>query len=117
MDVLVVEAAALKAAEFVRSGKGPYFLEMLTFRYRPHSMFDAELYRTKAEVEEWKLRDPIIALVDTLKERGLLMDADLEAMEKDVEAEVQHAVDFAEAGTWEAVEDLTRFVYSDRRQT
>jgi pyruvate dehydrogenase E1 component alpha subunit/2-oxoisovalerate dehydrogenase E1 component len=79
-------------------------------------MFDAELYRTKAEVEEWKKRDPIIILIDTMKERDLLTEADLEAMEKDVAAEVQHAVDFAEAGTWEAVEDLTRFVYSDRRQ-
>ncbi len=116
MDLLVVEAAAKKAVDFIREGKGPYFLEILTYRYRPHSMFDAELYRTKAEVEEWKKRDPIPAFVAILKERASFSDADLEAMEKEVAAEVQHAVDFAEAGTWEPVEELTRFVYSDRRQ-
>jgi len=116
MDVLTVEAAAKKVVEFVRSGNGPYFMEILTYRYRAHSMFDAELYRTKAEVEEWKKRDPIPALITTLKERGLVTDADLEAMEKDVAVEIQHSVDFAEAGTWESVEDLTRFVYTERRQ-
>jgi pyruvate dehydrogenase E1 component alpha subunit/2-oxoisovalerate dehydrogenase E1 component len=116
MDVLVVEAAAKKAVDFIRGGKGPYFLEILTYRYRPHSMFDAELYRAKTEVEEWKKRDPISKLVTTLKESELFTDADLETMEKEVAAEVQHSVDFAEAGTWEPVEDLTRFIYSERRQ-
>ncbi len=116
MDVLVVEAAAKNAVEHIRSGKGPYFLEIMTYRYRPHSMFDAELYRLKTEVEEWKKRDPIPTFVVYLKEHNLFDDADLEAMEKQVAAEVQHAVDFAEAGTWEPVEDLTRFVYSEGRQ-
>jgi pyruvate dehydrogenase E1 component alpha subunit len=116
MDVLAVEAATKKAVDFVRSGKGPYFLEMLTYRYRPHSMFDAELYRTKAEVEEWKQRDPIPTLIEHMRKVDQFSDADLEAIEKDVAAVVQHAVDFAEAGTWEPVEELTRFVYTDRRQ-
>jgi pyruvate dehydrogenase E1 component alpha subunit/2-oxoisovalerate dehydrogenase E1 component len=116
MDVLVVEATTKKAVDFIREGKGPYFLEMLTYRYRPHSMFDAELYRTKAEVEEWKKRDPIPAFVAVLKESASFADADLKAMEKEVAVEIQHAVDFAEAGTWEPVEDLTRFLYTERRQ-
>jgi pyruvate dehydrogenase E1 component alpha subunit len=116
MNVLIVEAVAKKAADYVRAGQGPYFLEILTYRYRPHSMFDAELYRTKAEVEDWKKRDPIPALITSLKERELLTETDLEAIEKEVATEVQHSVDFAEAGTWESVEDLTRFVYSERRQ-
>lgn len=115
MDVLAVEAIAHKAVDFVRAGQGPYFLEMLAYRYRPHSMFDAELYRTKAEVEEWKKRDPISVLIAYMKERDLIDDAGLEAMEADVAAEIQHSVDFAEAGAWESVDELTRFVYSDRR--
>ena len=116
MNVLIVEAVAKKAADYVRAGQGPYFLETLTYRYRPHSMFDAELYRTKAEVEIWKKRDPIPTLITSLKERELLTETDLEAIEKEVATEIQHSVDFAEAGTWESVEDLTRFVYSERRQ-
>jgi TPP-dependent pyruvate/acetoin dehydrogenase alpha subunit len=99
----------------MRSGGGPYLLEIMTFRYRPHSMFDAELYRTRAEVEEWKKRDPILLFVGYLKEHGVIDDAGVTAIEKDVDVEIQQAVDFAEAGTWEAVEDLTRFVYSDGR--
>jgi len=115
MDVLAVEGAARKAAEFVRQGKGPYFLECRTYRFRAHSMFDAELYRTKEEVEEWKKRDPIALLCDSLRKREILSDADLEKTENEVAREVEAAIAFAEAGTWEPVEELTRFVYSDRR--
>jgi pyruvate dehydrogenase E1 component alpha subunit len=113
MDVFAVEAAAQEAVDYVRSGNGPYFMEVLTYRFRAHSMFDAELYRNKAEVEDWKQRDPITLLTKTMKERDLLTDADLEAMEKSVAARVQQAVDFAEAGTWESTDELTRFVYSE----
>jgi len=116
MDVLAVEAAAKKAAEAVRAGGGPYFLECRTYRFRGHSAFDTELYRTKAEVEEWKKRDPIGTFVQRLKEQGLLSEADLDELERKVAAEIKEAVDFAEAGTWEPVEDLTRFVYSERRR-
>jgi pyruvate dehydrogenase E1 component alpha subunit/2-oxoisovalerate dehydrogenase E1 component len=76
-------------------------------------MFDAELYRSKAEVEEWKKRDPIADLALHLKGAGIFTDDDMEAAERDVATEVQAAVDFAEAGTWEPVEDLARFVYSE----
>ncbi|MEW5872971.1 MAG: pyruvate dehydrogenase (acetyl-transferring) E1 component subunit alpha [Chloroflexota bacterium] len=113
MDVLAVEAAAQKAVDYIRAGKGPYFLEAVTYRFRPHSMFDAELYRDKAEVEEAKKRDPIPLYVDKLQAHGLLEDSDVQRIERDVAAIVQHAVDFAEASEWEKVEDLTRFVYSD----
>lgn len=115
MDVLMVEAAAKRAAEFVRQGKGPYFLECRTYRFRAHSMFDAEIYRTKEEVEEWKKRDPIVLLCDDLRKKEILSDADLEKLGNEVASEVEAAVAFAEAGTWEPVEELTRFVYSDRR--
>jgi pyruvate dehydrogenase E1 component alpha subunit len=110
MDVLAVEAAAMKAAEAIRAGNGPVFLECRTYRFRAHSMYDPELYRTDAEVSEWKKRDPIPALVSSLK----FSDADLAALEKEIDSEIQDAIAFAEAGTLEPVEDLERFVYSER---
>jgi pyruvate dehydrogenase E1 component alpha subunit/2-oxoisovalerate dehydrogenase E1 component len=115
MDVFAVEAATQKALAHVRSGAGPYFLECRTYRFRAHSMFDAELYRTKAEVEEWKKRDPISSLSAHLKSKGAITDADIAEMERKVSDEVAEAVNFAESGTWEPVETLTRFVYSERR--
>jgi len=115
MDVLAVEAAAQHAAAAVRTGEGPYFLECRTYRFRAHSMFDAELCRSKAEVEEWKRRDPIATFVRRVQAQGLLSDADLARIEGEAAREVDKAVAFAEAGTWEPVEDLTRFVYTERR--
>jgi TPP-dependent pyruvate/acetoin dehydrogenase alpha subunit len=113
MDVLAVEAATRRAAAGVRDGGGPAFLEYRTYRFRAHSAFDTELYRTKAEVEQWKLRDPITTLTEQLRVGGGLSDQDLAALEAEVEAEIQSAIDFAEAGQWEPAEDLTRFVYSE----
>lgn len=110
MDVFAVEAAAMKAAEAIRAGKGPVFLECRTYRFRAHSMYDPELYRTDAEVAEWKKRDPIPALASSLK----FSDADFAALEKEIDSEIQDAIAFAEAGTLEPVEDLERFVYSER---
>ena len=115
MDVLAVETVAGKAAADVRAGKGPYFLECRTYRFRAHSMFDPELYRNKAEVEEWKKHGPIVTFVKRLKDQGLLNDADLDEINRKIGAEIEEAVAFAEVGTKEPVEDLTRFVYSERR--
>jgi pyruvate dehydrogenase E1 component alpha subunit len=116
MDVLAVEEAAKSATEYLRSGKGPYFLECRTYRFRAHSMYDPELYRDKAEVEEWKTRDPIPALIRRIEEDEATEDvAELEQrIEKDVAKEIDGAIAFAEAGTWEPVDDLLRFVYSEK---
>lgn len=113
MDVLAVEEAALAAARYVRDGKGPYLLECQTYRFRAHSMFDAELYRSKEEVQEWKKRGPLRRLESFLRERGQLSSAQLVAMEDTVAHEIEAAVAFAEAGSWEPVEELFRFVYSE----
>jgi pyruvate dehydrogenase E1 component alpha subunit len=112
MDVLAVEAAARQAADAVRRGEGPAFLELRTYRFRAHSMFDAELYRDKAEVEQWKARDPIALLGAQLKASGVASDALLAALETCVADEVELAVRFADAGTWEPVGDLLRDVYT-----
>jgi TPP-dependent pyruvate/acetoin dehydrogenase alpha subunit len=77
-------------------------------------MFDAELYRDKSEVEAWKQRDPISAVATRLLASGALTEALLAQMESDVVAEIDAAVAFAEAGTLEPVEDLTRYVYAER---
>lgn len=113
MNVLAVEAVAKKAADYVRAGQGPYFLECRCYRFRGHSAFDTELYRTKDEVEVWKKQDPIAIFSQYLKEQGLVSLEDLEEIEREVAQEMEAAVAFAEAGTWEPVEDLTRFVYSE----
>lgn len=110
MDVVAVEAAARKAAAHVRRGKGPYLLENRTYRFRAHSMFDAELYRDRAEVEEWRKRDPLKLLGDWILAAGLAHAADLAAAEDAIGAELAAAVDFAEAAPWEPVGDLTRDV-------
>jgi pyruvate dehydrogenase E1 component alpha subunit len=115
MDILAVEEAAKTAAEYVRSGKGPYFLECLTYRFRAHSMYDPELYRDKAEVEEWKKRDPIPALIARLQGDGSSTGAKVQQMESGIAKEIEESIAFAEAGTLEPVEDLLRFVYSEKR--
>jgi pyruvate dehydrogenase E1 component alpha subunit len=115
MDVVAVEAAARRAAAAVRAGGGPWFLECRTYRFRAHSMFDAELYRDKAEVEAWKKRGPILRFTEWLKSNGMLHDAELNTIEAGIAAEVDSAVAFAEAASWEPVEDLTRYVLAERR--
>lgn len=115
MDIFAVEAAAQRAVAAIRAGTGPVFLECKTYRFRAHSMYDPELYRSKAEVEEWKKRDPITNLVSLLKQQGSIGDSDLDQIERDVAKELDDAVAYAEAGTWEPLADLERFVYSDRR--
>ena len=99
----------------IRGGGGPVFLELRTYRFRAHSMYDPERYRSKEEVEEWRERDPIdVVHRPSWPAADLLDDGDVAAIEADVAAEIDAAVAFAEAGTLEPVEDLTRFVYSER---
>ncbi len=113
MDVLAVEKSAHRAAEAMRAGGGPHFLELRTYRFRAHSMYDPELYREKAEVEAWKERDPLVLWEQQQRRLGFIDDAALAAAEAEVTAEIDAAVAFAEAGTLEPVEDLTRFVYHE----
>jgi pyruvate dehydrogenase E1 component alpha subunit len=112
MDVEAVEQAAVRAVDAVRGGGGPHFLELRTYRFRAHSMYDPELYRTKEEVDRWKERDPIPAFVERLRARDQLDAAAVEGLEADVAAEIDDAVAFAESGTEEPLEDLARFVTS-----
>ncbi|MCO5995586.1 pyruvate dehydrogenase (acetyl-transferring) E1 component subunit alpha [Actinoallomurus rhizosphaericola] len=110
MDVVAVEEAARHAAEAVREGGGPHFLELRTYRFRAHSMYDPDRYRDKAEIEAWKRHDPI----DGLARRENVTRDELELIEKEVAAEISEAIEFAEAAPLEPAEDLTRFVHSER---
>lgn len=116
MDVLAVREAMRRATAVARAGGGPVFLEMRTYRFRAHSMYDPELYRSKDEVSEWRQRDPIDLFSTRLRDAGVLDDEALEAMEASVQARVDDAVAFAEAGTDEPVEQLTRHVYAGSAQ-
>ena len=115
MDVFAVEQAATAAAEHARSGGGPAFLELRTYRFRAHSMFDAQLYRDKAEIEEWQKKGPLITLTTQLKAAGLMTEDDYQRLVREADAEVAEAVAFAEASEWEPVEDLLRHVYAEAR--
>ncbi|MBN9129848.1 MAG: pyruvate dehydrogenase (acetyl-transferring) E1 component subunit alpha [Paenarthrobacter ureafaciens] len=113
MDVRAVKEASRRAVETVRASGGPHFLEFRTYRFRAHSMFDPERYRDKAEVARWQERDPVLLLRSALEANGDLSGDAWKELESAVDAEVAAAVEFAEQGTLEPVEQLARFVYSE----
>ncbi len=108
MDVVAVAEAAAQAIERVRETSAPWFLECMTYRFRAHSMFDPELYRAKAEVEQWKKRDPIALFGKRVE--AIVSEADLAAIEAETAAEIARACAFAEASPLEPVADLLRDV-------
>ena len=110
MDVVAVHEVVKRAAHQVRQGRGPVFMELQTYRFRAHSMFDPELYRDKKEVEAWKTRGPIHTYSARLKAQGLLTEDEFVALDAGAQAEVDAAVAYAGACTWEPVEELLRDV-------
>jgi len=115
MDLMAVMEAANLAVQKIKSTGKPYLLVCNTYRFRAHSMFDAELYRDKSEVELWKKRDPIPQFQQYLLQKKLIDQVAIQKLENRVGKEVQKAVDFAEAGTWEPLETLTKFTYSENK--
>jgi len=113
MDVFAVESAVRSAADHARAGRGPALLELRTYRLRAHSMFDAQLYRDKAEVEEWRKLGPLTTLTTRLKAAGLMTEDDFQRLQHEADAEVQAAVQSAGDAAWEPVEELTRHVYAE----
>jgi pyruvate dehydrogenase E1 component alpha subunit len=106
MDVAAVSDAAAVAVDAIRGGGGPQFLEAHTYRLRAHSMYDPERYRTRDEVALWRERDPLPRYRRHLESLGTLDTATIDALDVDVDAEVDAAVEFARSGTPEPVEDL-----------
>ncbi len=114
MDVVAVEVAARRATGEIRRSGMPYFLECQTYRFRAHSMFDSQGYRSKQEIEAWRQKDPVRQLQAWLEQSGLMHADEIGKIEADIAAEIEAAVAFAEAGTWEPVEELERFTIMDR---
>jgi pyruvate dehydrogenase E1 component alpha subunit len=112
MDVFAVADAANAAAARVRAG-GPAFLELHTYRFRGHSMFDAQLYRDRSEVAEWQRRGPLITFTTRFKETGLVTEEDYQRLVRAADAEVDAAVAFAERSPLEPVSDLLRWVHAE----
>ncbi|MPZ23188.1 MAG: pyruvate dehydrogenase (acetyl-transferring) E1 component subunit alpha [Dehalococcoidia bacterium] len=113
MDYFRVREAVLNASEQIRAGQGPYFLEALTFRYRGHSMADAELYRDKDEVTEWRARDAIEGMRRELDESGVLGEGEFDRLQSEVDDEVERAAAFAEESPEPPLESLHQKVYAD----
>ncbi|MBL3667711.1 pyruvate dehydrogenase (acetyl-transferring) E1 component subunit alpha [Streptomyces sp. M2CJ-2] len=112
MDVEAVEQAARRAVEGIRAGTGPHFLELRTYRFRAHSMYDPDRYRKKAEIEEWKSRDPIGRLTDRMRDHGEPGGEALTRIEQRITDEIDRAVEAAEQAPEEPVENLLRHVTS-----
>ena len=117
MDVLAVKAAAQKAADYARSGEGPYILEMKTYRYRGHSMSDPAKYRTRDEVDEVrKTRDPIDHVQELLEKNGWADEAALKAIDAEVKAIVADAAEFARTSPEPEPSELYTDVYLEAAQ-
>lgn len=113
-DIGTVVEEATKAVDYVRSGKGPYFIEFMTYRYRGHSMSDAKGYRSKEEEAVWEKRDPILLWSEKLKKDGVIKDADIKTMEKEIDDEIENEIiKFAEESPEPRVEDLNKYVLDD----
>lgn len=115
MDVVAVEVSARRALSHIAKTGKPYFLECRTYRFRAHSMFDAQLYRSKEEIAEWREKGPILRFQTWLDQSGLLHSDEVSEIIVEVDEEIAEAVAFAEAGTDEPVESLTQFVMSPDR--
>jgi pyruvate dehydrogenase E1 component alpha subunit len=111
MDLLTVTEALAEGVDRARKEKRPTLLEVETYRYRGHSMSDPGKYRTKEEVEEMMRHDPILRFAKVLKAKHKVADAELEAMDKDVLAQVADAVRFADQSPWPGPETLYEDVY------
>ncbi len=106
MDVFAVRDAARQAIDYVRGGNGPYILEMMTYRYRGHSMSDPAKYRTKEEVSKFKdEHDPLLIIKNLMNKAGIKED-EIKSIDKDVKAIVNEAAQFAQESSEPAAEEL-----------
>jgi pyruvate dehydrogenase E1 component alpha subunit len=112
MNVLEVRKNAGEVIDKIRSGEGPFFMEIITYRYRGHSMGDPERYRQADEIKKWQENDPIGILHNILIGEKIVTEAELDAVDAQVENEVQTAVQFAESSPDPEPEALFENVYA-----
>lgn len=113
MDLITVREATKEAMDYIRSGKGPYFLEIVTYRYRGHSMGDPERYRESEEVQKWQENDPIGIYRKYLNDEEIATDEELDEIDSKAEADIQSAIKFAESSPEPADEALFENVYAE----
>jgi len=111
MNPIKVAEAVDEAIQRARRGDGPTFLEMKTYRYRGHSMSDAQHYRTKDEVEEYKKIDPITQVLDVIKEKNYASQEEIDAIDKEVKELVKECEEFAESSAYPEANQLYDMVY------
>jgi pyruvate dehydrogenase E1 component alpha subunit len=114
MSAETVHESVSRAVKRAREGGGPTLLEIKTYRYKGHSISDPQKYRTKEEVEEYKGKDPITALLQTMKENGFASDEEIEAINKRVDQAVEESVKFAEESPWPNDDEVLKDVYIDQ---
>jgi pyruvate dehydrogenase E1 component alpha subunit len=112
MDVEAMYQATSEAASYIRSGQGPYFIEAMTYRFRGHSMADPELYRDKAEVEEWKKKDPIVTYREKLIANGVMTAVEADALELSAQEEANRAGEEASNAPFPAEDTLYDHIYA-----
>ena len=113
MDVLAVRDAAQRAVARARAGEGPTLLECMTYRFRGHSLADPDELRDPEEKAFWAARDPIKGFQGTMQARGLLSAEEMEAIDKEIDAEVRDAVEFALAAPEPDASELTRYIWAE----
>ena len=113
MDPVVVAESVKEAVDRARKGDGPTFLEMKTYRFKGHSMSDAQKYRTKDEVAEYQKIDPITKVLDMIKKNKWATDKEIQAIQDQVKATVKEAVDFAESSPFPSNDSLYQNVYAE----
>ncbi len=111
MDVVAVREQTVAAVKRVRSGGGPVFIEAMAYRFRGHSMADAQAYRDRGEIQEWQARDPIESFKKLAVDDGLISEEDLESIGREVDATIEESVAFADKSPEPTLEALYENVY------
>ena len=114
MSAEAVHEAISRAVKRAREGDGPTLLEMKTYRYKGHSISDPQKYRTKEEVEEYKTKDPIDMIRQTILENKFATEEELAAIDKNINEKVEASVQFAEESPWPDDSELLKDVYADK---
>ena len=114
MSAEAVHEGVSRAVKRAREGGGPTLLEIKTYRYKGHSISDPQKYRTKEEVEEYKGKDPITALLQTIKENKFATDDEIAEINRRVDQAVEESVKFAEESPWPSDDEVLKDVYVDQ---
>jgi len=109
-----VHEGLARAVKRAREGDGPTLIEFKTYRYKGHSISDPQKYRTKEEVEEYKAKDPIAMVLNTIKENKFATDEEIKAIDDRINAVVEESVKFAEESPWPADDEVLKDVYIDQ---